>query len=420
LSGIFINYRRQDSQDLAGRLFDRLAQRFGKARVFRDVDTIDPGARFGEVITERIGACDAMVVLVGRDWLSAKDAQGCRRLDLSNDLVKAEIAEALAQGKLVIPVLIEGAVMPARDALPPEIAALADRHALPISDSRFDFDVERLNAAIGKIIGPLQATSPKPESSHHGVLWKRLRDPGAQRSLAFVGTFIFVAALVALSLPVLIPKVKDVSDAVRDELSDASKHPEQIGRYIATHCKRGEPEIAKRFANLPQAANSMVTDGSDPTYISLVQLGASNPDRLAACVSLLANTGWNPNVLSRTTVANDFDPVSNAADVLPLAPGYVSYLKLYAKGLSVSGRDVPPGELHGNALLYAIWHSNAPLVRALLEAGGDPRTRYTIMGGWVGETSDVPVFDALTEARRIGQPDIVELMRSTYQAKPHH
>ena len=55
MSGIFISYRRDDSQAIAGRLFDRLAHRFGKASVFRDIDAIEPGARFAEVIAERIG-----------------------------------------------------------------------------------------------------------------------------------------------------------------------------------------------------------------------------------------------------------------------------------------------------------------------------------------------------------------------------
>ena len=154
MSGIFISYRREDSQELAGRLFDRLAQRFGKDRVFRDIDAIEPGAKFAEVIAERIGGCDALVALIGKGWLDAKDAQGRRRLDLPNDFVKAEIAEALAQSKLVIPVLIEGTPMPARDALPPEIAALADHNALPVSDSRFDFDVGRLVSAIDKVLPP--------------------------------------------------------------------------------------------------------------------------------------------------------------------------------------------------------------------------------------------------------------------------
>jgi tetratricopeptide (TPR) repeat protein len=164
MSGIFISYRREDSQQVAGRLFDRLAQHFGKERVFRDIDTIAPGAKFAQVIAERVGACDALVALIGERWLDAKDAQGRRRLDLPDDFVRAEIAEALAQNKLVIPVLIEGTPMPARNALPPEIAALADFNALPIGDARFDFDVGRLTSVIGKVIPTASAavTSPAP------------------------------------------------------------------------------------------------------------------------------------------------------------------------------------------------------------------------------------------------------------------
>lgn len=49
-SGIFISYRRQDSQSAAGRLADSLERRFGKAQIFRDVETIQPGVDFVEAI----------------------------------------------------------------------------------------------------------------------------------------------------------------------------------------------------------------------------------------------------------------------------------------------------------------------------------------------------------------------------------
>jgi hypothetical protein len=170
MSGIFISYRREDSQELAGRLFDRLAQHFGKDRVFRDIDAIEPGAKFAQVIAERIGGCDAIVALIGKGWLHAKDAKGRRRLDLPSDFVKAEIAEALTQNKLVIPALIEGTPMPARDALPPEIAALADHNALPVSDARFDFDVGRLVSAIDKVLPARESVIASPD------LWALIQD----------------------------------------------------------------------------------------------------------------------------------------------------------------------------------------------------------------------------------------------------
>ena len=41
---VFISYRRQEASGLAGRLYDRLAARFGEDQVFMDVDTIALGS----------------------------------------------------------------------------------------------------------------------------------------------------------------------------------------------------------------------------------------------------------------------------------------------------------------------------------------------------------------------------------------
>lgn len=47
---IFISYRRDDSIASAGRLYDHLRDRFGD--VFMDVDAIDPGDDFVEVVLD--------------------------------------------------------------------------------------------------------------------------------------------------------------------------------------------------------------------------------------------------------------------------------------------------------------------------------------------------------------------------------
>jgi hypothetical protein len=135
---VFISYRREDCAAVAGRLYDRLSQRFGAVNVFRDTDAIDAGAQFAGVIAERIKTCDALVALIDKNWLNTRDVEGRRRLDQPRDFVAIEISGALAQGKLVIPALIEDAPMPTREALPPHMASLADRQAIPIGDSRFD------------------------------------------------------------------------------------------------------------------------------------------------------------------------------------------------------------------------------------------------------------------------------------------
>jgi hypothetical protein len=168
---VFISYRREDCAAVAGRLYDRLNQRFGATNVFRDIDAIDAGAQFAGVIAERIRTCDALIALIGKNWLDARDVEGRRRLDQPRDFVAVEISEALAQGKLVIPALIEGAPMPTREALPPHMASLADRQAIPIGDSRFDYDVGRLIGVIEKVIPP-----HTPAGVEYGLTGRELRN----------------------------------------------------------------------------------------------------------------------------------------------------------------------------------------------------------------------------------------------------
>ncbi|MGZ5276121.1 MAG: toll/interleukin-1 receptor domain-containing protein, partial [Caldimonas sp.] len=137
MSFIFISYRRDDSAPYAGRLYDRLTAHFGKGQVFMDIDQIGPGEDFVEVIDRKVGACGIAVVLIGKTWLSASDAEGKRRLDDPEDFVRLEVATALERNIRVLPVLVGGAKMPRMQQLPESLAVLSRRNAFEISDSRF-------------------------------------------------------------------------------------------------------------------------------------------------------------------------------------------------------------------------------------------------------------------------------------------
>jgi hypothetical protein len=63
--GIFISYRREDSRHAAGRLVDRLGQTFGRDQMFIDVDAIEPGLDFVQVLGEKIDSCDVLLALIG-------------------------------------------------------------------------------------------------------------------------------------------------------------------------------------------------------------------------------------------------------------------------------------------------------------------------------------------------------------------
>ena len=87
---IFVNYRRGEDQALAGRLFDRLGEAFGREQLFMDVDSIAPGLDFVRVLEEHLGQCDIVLTVIGEGWLDARP-----RLDNPQDFVRIEIETAL-------------------------------------------------------------------------------------------------------------------------------------------------------------------------------------------------------------------------------------------------------------------------------------------------------------------------------------
>lgn len=153
---IFISYRRDDSAGYAGRLFDFLSARFGSKNVFMDIDTIEPGDDFRKVVRNAVGACDVVLVMIGKHWLNITDAKGLRRLDDTGDWVRVEIATALASPNVrVIPVLVRGASMPGDHELPEDLKELSWRNALELSDSRFQHDAS-------KLVGVIERTTERP------------------------------------------------------------------------------------------------------------------------------------------------------------------------------------------------------------------------------------------------------------------
>jgi hypothetical protein len=147
---IFVSYRRDDTADVAGRVYDAMAQRFGKARVFKDVDSIGPGVDFGDYIKTMLPRCRVTLVLIGPHWLDSKDEAGNRRLDEDQDWVRIEIETALTTpGVLVVPVLVNGARMPRGHEVPNCLVPLLRLNAAVIRrDPDFHDDVERLATAI--------------------------------------------------------------------------------------------------------------------------------------------------------------------------------------------------------------------------------------------------------------------------------
>jgi hypothetical protein len=150
---IFVSYRRSESSDVTGRIFDQMKARFGEDHLFKDVDSIPLGKDFRTAISEAVGRCEVLLAVIGKDWLRVIGDGGERRIDDPNDYVHIEIATALSRGIPVIPVLVENAGMPLSSELPEPLKPLAFRNATPVrADPDFHHDMDRLCFQLGKYL----------------------------------------------------------------------------------------------------------------------------------------------------------------------------------------------------------------------------------------------------------------------------
>jgi TIR domain/Tetratricopeptide repeat len=158
---VFLSYRREDTRHLAGRLADRLADRLGSTQVFMDVTAIEPGADFAAAIAREVAACDVLIALIGPTWSAIADQRGRRRLDDPDDIVVLEIQAALEREIRVIPVLVDGAVMPDREDLPYGVQDLARRNAVRVDHETFHSDITTLLDVVERSLPtPQKAAGP--------------------------------------------------------------------------------------------------------------------------------------------------------------------------------------------------------------------------------------------------------------------
>ena len=206
MKGIFISYRRQDAAGNAGRLYDRLARHFGAERVFMDVEGIEPGLDFVETLEGAVASCEVLIVIIGAGWL-ATDNAGKRRLDDPKDFVRIETAAALARHIRVVPVLVDGAVMPRAEELPTDLAPLARRQAIELSNKHWDATSAELIRTLERVLdgdkaaggGKAPIASPPPPASEEApILVVHTRD--VRRFWMIGGMLALVAAAVGVYL----------------------------------------------------------------------------------------------------------------------------------------------------------------------------------------------------------------------------
>lgn len=209
MQGIFISYRREDTSGFARSLFQSLESHFGAEQVFIDVEAIELGVDFVDVLDKSLADCAVLLVLIGKEWADCTDEHGARRIMDPNDFVHIEVATALKRSDVrVIPVLVRGATMPRTQELPEDLKSLTRRQAFELRHDRWSMDVKVLIEALETRVGKPESKEPAPEPDGTRVETEKPREekPSVRatgsnmltRTLAITGGVLLV--LIAIGL----------------------------------------------------------------------------------------------------------------------------------------------------------------------------------------------------------------------------
>lgn len=269
---IFISYRRADAGWPARWLADRLAGQFGAGVVFQDVDSIQPGDDFAAAIEAAVGACAVLLAVIGPQWLAAEGDAG-RRLDDPQDWVRLEIEAALKREVRIIPVLVDGARMPAAVELPPSLRDLVRRQAVALSPA--SLDVRRLVSVLEIAL------------EHEG--WRGVQDSArasgpAQPDQSWTDRFLMSAVLAALTLT-----GQEETEALISIIDIAAQTAPERVEWLAREAKR--------------AARSIVTDSVRSSALARVAgaVASADPERAEAIARSIEDASQRVWALTRLT-----------------------------------------------------------------------------------------------------------------------
>ena len=232
---IFVCYRRDDSAGHAGRIYDRLNQRF-PGHVFMDVAGISIGTRWAEVIEDTMRSCRVAVILIGKRWLEA-GADGERRIDRRDDPIRAEIQTALRLNLKIVPLLVGGAGVPERSHLPTDLATIADWQALRVDDDDFDHDATRLVRALERELGdaPEDPHLERDEAKNAEVRRLVSEAEGAIERADWISAKQMLQAVLALDRhhAAAAERLRFVTEQSKHAYQTETKSRSRVGRWVA-------------------------------------------------------------------------------------------------------------------------------------------------------------------------------------------
>ncbi|HKP91508.1 MAG TPA: toll/interleukin-1 receptor domain-containing protein [Thermoleophilaceae bacterium] len=327
---VFLSYRRGDSAGWASALADRL-QAAG-IEVVRDEDMLLLSAGFASSLLRAVADCDAVLALIGPDWLRSKDREGVRRLARETDFVRLALEAALQQQVPVLPVLVGDAEPPRPDQFPPALheigSAITQREAVSLRPESWNDDVDRLVSLLWSWV-PDQAPQPStprieravevPPSPPPSVPATAPRGPRAFISYRRTDSLVH-ARLLALSLEHFV-KAEVFLDLDAVAAGKRYRHEYEravsacdvffvlIGdRWLAVTDKQGNPRIADEDDHVHKEIRAALE--REVPIVPLLIKGAEMPDPEELPPALKELEEWEAKYLRDVTWKQDFDVVA--------------------------------------------------------------------------------------------------------------
>jgi hypothetical protein len=300
IARIFISYRREDSADVTGRIHDRLVEHFGESAVFMDVDDIPLGVDFSKYIDDKVGQCEVLLAVIGRDWLSAIDAEGNRRLEMPGDFVRIELESALKRNIPVVPLLVRRASMPKAQDLPESIREFSRRNGMPVrADPDFNTDIDRLIQGLQReMTGGTPLVSSRQHSAEKKPIWKRK---------ALVASVLGIT-LVSLLLGVYIWRSQSPARIARINGFQASPEMIRDGASTTLRWKTTNAEtveILPMIGAVPTSGSKVVTPTENTTYTMIARGSEGKYAKHAVSVRVVQSHPVANIPLSRLSVTDD-------------------------------------------------------------------------------------------------------------------
>ena len=172
-----------------------------------DIDNIEPGVEFDQVIEKYLNSCEVMLVVIGPRWLGYREDRTARINDQS-DWVRLEVSSALKRKIRVIPVLVDGASLPKEEELPEDLKTLLKRQSYELSNKRWQYDVDRLIDFLIRVAGIIPGRSRESHEQHLP----------SSKKLWIYSAAAFVIVVIATLLIVNLTKSKNDNSAPTSKL----------------------------------------------------------------------------------------------------------------------------------------------------------------------------------------------------------